>query len=263
MREHILFITYGKDSLACLGAIDHLGWPLDRIVHAEVWATNTIPADLPPMVEFKGKVDEIIKERWGITVEHVSTGRTFEECFYSVRGRGGIKTKHSGEIYGWPMIKGQWCLNLLKLRAFKEIGNDCVQYLGIAADEKSRIIRHMGRNNIMLPLVEAGWEEDYCGLWCKYMGLLSPIYSDSSRGGCWFCHCQSTEQLRSLRKKYPDLWELMLRWDKDSPVTFKGGGHTVSDYDNRFWLEDQGLIDPNKRFYWDLVKNCPREKTRK
>ena len=48
--EYILSLSYGKDSLACLGAIEELGWPLDRIVHAEVWATDTIPADLPQMV---------------------------------------------------------------------------------------------------------------------------------------------------------------------------------------------------------------------
>lgn len=70
MPEHILSLSYGKDSLACLGAIEELGWPLDRIVHAEVQATDTIPADLPPMVEFKSKADKIIKERWGIEVEH-------------------------------------------------------------------------------------------------------------------------------------------------------------------------------------------------
>lgn len=69
--EYILSLSYGKDSLACLGAIEQLSWPLDRIVHAEVWATDTIPADLPPMVEFKEKADKIIRERWGIEVEHV------------------------------------------------------------------------------------------------------------------------------------------------------------------------------------------------
>ena len=36
-----------------------------------MWATDTIPADLPPMVEFKAKADRIIKERWGIEVEHI------------------------------------------------------------------------------------------------------------------------------------------------------------------------------------------------
>lgn len=68
---YTLSLSYGKDSLACLGAIEKLGLPLDRIVHAEVWATDTIPADLPPMVEFKTKADKIIKERYGIEVEHV------------------------------------------------------------------------------------------------------------------------------------------------------------------------------------------------
>ena len=65
MTEHILSLSYGKDSMACLGAIQKLGWPLDRIVTADVWATDTIPADLPPMVEFKECADKIIKERWG------------------------------------------------------------------------------------------------------------------------------------------------------------------------------------------------------
>lgn len=73
--DYILSLSYGKDSLACLGAIEQLGWQLDRIVHAEVWATDTIPADLPPMVEFKAKADAIIKERCGIEVEHIRAKR--------------------------------------------------------------------------------------------------------------------------------------------------------------------------------------------
>ena len=67
---YVLSLSYGKDSLACLDAIQKLGYPLDRIIHAEVWATKDIPADLPPMVEFKRKADEIILQRYGIVVEH-------------------------------------------------------------------------------------------------------------------------------------------------------------------------------------------------
>lgn len=84
--EHILSLSYGKDSLACLGAIAQLGWPLDRIVHAEVWATDTIPADLPPMMEFKAKADRIIRERCGIEVEHVRGKLTYEQAFYRILG---------------------------------------------------------------------------------------------------------------------------------------------------------------------------------
>ena len=111
--EHILSLSYGKDSLACLGAIEQLGWPLDRIIHAEVWATDDIPADLPPMVEFKKKADRIIKERWGIEVEHVCAMTTYERTFYNTRKSG----KHAGELTGFPMTRGAWCNDRLKTAA--------------------------------------------------------------------------------------------------------------------------------------------------
>lgn len=86
------------------------------------------------------------------------------------------------------------------------------------------------------------------------MDMLSPTYEGSTRDGCWFCHNQSIAQLRKLRKEYPELWALLLKWDKDSPVTFKADGHTVHDFDERFRLEDERLIDPNaKVFRWSML----------
>lgn len=73
--QYILSLSYGKDSIACLEAIKQLDYPLDRIVTAEVWATDDISADLPPMVEFKKYADRIIHERYGIKVEHVFAER--------------------------------------------------------------------------------------------------------------------------------------------------------------------------------------------
>ena len=76
--QYILSLSYGKDSLACLEAIKLLGLPLDRIVHAECYATDTIPADLPPMVDFKAKADQIILDRYDIKVEHICATREVE-----------------------------------------------------------------------------------------------------------------------------------------------------------------------------------------
>lgn len=133
-------------------------------------------------------------------------------------------------------------------------GTNIVQYLGIAADEPERIKRHSSRDDVILPLVLIGWNEDYCRQWCEDNLLLAPTYSDSFRGGCWFCHNQSVGQLRLLRKKYPEYWELLLKWDNDSPVTFKPDGHTVHDYEIRFAAEDKGLIVPgDSRFRWKQV----------
>ena len=249
-----LCISHGKDSLACLRAIELLGWKLKRIVHAEVWATDTIPGDLPPMVEFKKKADKIIKERWGIEVERVfatdENGRklTYEKIFYNTFKIG----KRNGTIYGFPFQKGPWCNSRLKMAALANCNIQGVEYIGIANDEPKRFKILNGSK--LSPLRAIGWEEDLCGLWATYSDLLSPTYCDSCRDGCWFCHNQGVEQLRSLRRKYPHLWELLLKWDKDSPVTFKADGHTVHDYDERFALEDEGLILPDQPFRWDMLQ---------
>lgn len=251
--EHILSLSYGKDSLACLGAIEQLGWPLDRIVHAEVWATDTIPADLPPMVEFKAKADKIIKERWGIEVEHIRNKKSYEDCFYMICGENGraAKSKRVGGIYGWPFQRGPWCNSRLKQSALQKIGKPNIQYIGIACDEPGRF--HVFSDKKKSPLVEAGWDEAHCRKWCEENDLLSPIYTTATRGGCWFCHNQGVGQLRLLRKNYPELWELMLKWDADSPVTFHADGHTVHDFDARFALEDEGLISKDERWSWSYL----------
>jgi 3'-phosphoadenosine 5'-phosphosulfate sulfotransferase (PAPS reductase)/FAD synthetase len=247
-KERILSLSYGKDSLACLGAIEELGWSLDRIIHAEVWATPTIPADLPPMAEFKAKADALIKERWGITVEHIRAAKSYEEQFYSKFSKG----KRIGEIYGFPLIRGVWCNSGLKVSALNKINTNAIAYVGIAADEPSRF--HSLTATKKSPLVEAGWDEARCKNWCIENDLLSPTYTTAARGGCWFCHNQGVGQLRLLRKNYPDLWALMLKWDADSPVTFKADGHTVHDFEKRFALEDEGLISKDdKIFRWSML----------
>lgn len=249
--EYVLSLSYGKDSLACLGAIEQLGWKLDRIVHAEVWATDTIPADLPPMVEFKKKADEIIQKRWGIEVEHLRKPQNYEELFYKVYGQ---KSKRPGQIWGWPFSMpnkgngGNWC-NDLKRVVFPA----GIQYIGIAADEPNRF--HNLTESKKSPLVEAGWTENYCRQWCEENNLLSPIYTTATRGGCWFCHNQGIDQLRLLRKNYPEYWEMMLKWDLDSPVIFKPDGHTVHDFDRRFQMEDDGFIMPGDRWKWEYLES--------
>ena len=168
--EHIASLSYGKDSLAMLEAIKILELPLDRIVTAEVWATETVPAEFPEMVEFKKKADQIILDRYGIRVEHFRSKNTYDSSFHRTYTRG----KHIGEIYGFPCVKGAWCLRDLKLDVLTKLEfPNTVKYLGIAADEPKRIVRDYG--NARLPLVEIGWDEAYCRKWCEENDLLSPI----------------------------------------------------------------------------------------
>lgn len=158
------------------------------------------------------------------------------------------------------MIRGPWCNDRLKMAAISASGitsngkRNVVSYLGIAADEPERLARLDGKQRVS-PLAAIGWTEADCRKWCKDNDLLSPIYTTATRGGCWFCHNQSIEQLRLLRKNYPNLWELLLKWDNDSPVTFNPRGYTVHDYDLRFRLEDEEKIPRDKRFRWSMLNS--------
>lgn len=78
---------------------DVLHLPLDAIYTVDVWATDTIRAELPPMVEWKEKADKIILDRWGIPVQHICAMQ---------RERERVKTRHTYECptSGTSMTEG-------------------------------------------------------------------------------------------------------------------------------------------------------------
>ena len=234
--DYIASLSYGKDSIAMLEVIKEHEMPLDRIVHVEVMATPTISADLPPMVEFKDHADKEILKRYGIKVERLHAKKSYEECFYSVYGN---RSKKQGKLWGFPMLKGNWCNSNLKMSVLGKIERKNISYIGIACDEPNRF--HSLSDIKRSPLVEHDITEAWCREWCEKNNLLSPIYKTATRGGCWFCHNQSKDQLRLLRQNYPEYWALMLKWDNDSPVTFKPNGMTICDYDELFRFEEMQI----------------------
>lgn len=328
--EYILRFSYGKDSFKCLDVIHTRGLPLDRITTTDVWATDTIPAWLPPMTAFKDRMDEWIWSKYRLEVEHLcarnpdGSKRTYEQMFYHIPNRRSQdvqverekkkKRLPQGAIHGFPVYGVPWCQSALKRNSkpqdtgnhhripninqpwdmvpaaqnyLKEASRDglcptesslgvknsntgtptgfpnerpreaqktnIVEYLGIAADEPDRFGQLNEKKQA--PLVKFGIEEPLCGLYCQYAGCLAPTYETSCRDGCWFCHNQGVDQLRSLRRNYPEYWALMLKWDLDSPVTFKADGHTVHDFDRRFQMEDDGVVPIDNTFRWEPINS--------
>lgn len=176
-----------------------------------------------------------------------------------------------GDIRGYPDLWNPWCQADLKRVSTPNGGSSercsdgrdttrakktkIVDYLGIAADEPKRF----GQLNDWkrAPLVEFDIEEELCGLYCQYNDILSPSYETSFRDGCWFCHNQGVDQLRFLWKNYPDLWAILMKWDLDSPTTFKADGHTVHDYDLRFRMEQERLVPTGRSFRWSMLEKPP------
>lgn len=153
--QYVLSLSYGKDSLACLEAIRLLGLPLDRIVHAEVWANDTILADLPPMVEFKKKADKIIKERYGVEVEHICAMKngeklTYEKIFYHVPKRRESNRRIPNNVA--PTLQ-------LKTQTESDIGFDTVFREGQCRSAKAGSKRVPSTNIYGFPIIR--------GIWCN------------------------------------------------------------------------------------------------
>ena len=181
--EYIASLSYGKDSMYMLEVIHQNNLPLDRIVHVEVMATDTISGDYPEMVEFKKKANKFIKERYGIEVETLRAEKSFEEQFYTKRGKR-AKPENVGKIYGFPAITGRWCNSKLKVSLLKKFDKieKYTQYIGLALDEPKRLERMKGTNQ-RAPLAEYGITEEQAYKWCEENDMLSPIYKFSARGG--------------------------------------------------------------------------------
>lgn len=140
MPEYIARISYGKDSLKMLEVIKSRGLPLDRITTTDVWATDTISANLPPMDAFKAKMDQWIWDKYRIEVEHLcslnadGTKRTYEQIFYHVpvRRSKSVQVERErervgapGSITGFPVLGIPWCQSALKRNTQKQTARRC------------------------------------------------------------------------------------------------------------------------------------------
>ena len=238
--KHIASCSFGKDSLAAIITRMEHGEPVDAAVYCRIMFNDTISAELPEHEEWiHCHAIPLLRSRYGIETTIVQSEQTYCDQFYAVRQKGGSV----GEIYGWPIIRGPWCNDRLKMRPIRRWRQGAGEYMeivGIAADEPKRAVRKT-LSKAVLPLVDYGATEAAAFDICRRADLLSPAYSgDRQRLGCWFCHNQRIAELRRLRVEHPELWAKLLELDKDSPVTFKPG-QTVCGFDQRFELEERQI----------------------
>ena len=221
MTKYIASCSFGKDSLAMIIKIKELGLPLDEVIYCDIrFDGEPCSGEMPLMKEFIPKAEKILKERYGITVKHLTYKRTFKEQFYTVKERG----NHKGDNYGFPYTIGSWCNSRLKIepikKYLKEIEEDVIQYVGIAYDEPKRYEK-LDKKTHVAPLYDLKITEKEAMEICRENDLLSPIYETSFRGGCWFCPKQRLSQLKYLYKTYPELWNQLKEMEKDSFNTFR------------------------------------------
>ena len=209
---YIASCSFGKDSIATiLLAMEH-GEPLDHIVSVEIMFDNArgISGEDPEHIKWvKEFAMPRLKELTGIDTDLIRNEK--DDYMTEFFRKKGTRTKHPERIGKYQgFLLGGICTiardaKMKPLRRyFKQFSNNYTCYVGIAADEPERLARLKGNSCSLL--AKYGYTEKMAFDLCARYDLLSPIYVNSSRGGCWFCPNNKISSFCQLRAHHPQLW---------------------------------------------------------
>lgn len=207
----------GKDSTADI-ILSHIhNEPLDLIIFSEVMFSKEISGELPEHINFIKNIAIPRFESWGYEVRILHAEKTYLDWFHKVKEKSKYPERN-GMKYGFPMAGRCVINNMCKVKPIKDFYKDCklrgeevIQHVGIAIDEPERLHRMNVSETPKISMLEKyGYTEQMAYDLCKEYNLLSPIYSFTKRGGCWFCPNARDCQLRHIRDNYNDLWKELL-----------------------------------------------------
>lgn len=214
----------GKDSSASILLCYANGIPLDGIIFSEVMFDHSrnISGEDPEHIEWIYGTAIPIIEKMGYPVIVVRD----KEDYLSLFHRRIMKSKvleRIGKKVGW--LLGGMCLanDKLKMRPlrqfFKSVG-ECERIIGIASDEPERLARL--KPNCRSILAECNIREITTYSICRMYNLLSPIYKNATRGGCWFCPNSSVKAFARFAKYHPELWAELEELSHDPEICSQG-----------------------------------------
>ena len=247
---YIASCSFGKDSIATiLLALEH-NEPLDRVVFSEVMFDHArdISGEIPEHIGWIYNTAIPKLHNMGVHVDVVRAERDYRYFFANAVGGG----RHAGKIYGFP-LGGKCFINrdckIAPIRKYlAEIAGgplraktNIVQYVGIAADEPRRLAK-LTENRMSL-LAKYGYTEQMAKQLCATHGLLSPIYTTGTRGGCWFCPNCKIQHFVNLRRNHPELWAELVELSHTPNLCSYGFkyGLTVQEIEKRMDAEEQQL----------------------
>ena len=248
----------GKDSTATIILAHELGIKIDLIIISLIWfdKKRKIYAEYPEVIQWIFEYAIPLFNSWGYQVKVITSENDYITHFHHIVTRSKVEGRN-GKKRGW-LIGGACKMNPEKVepirRFIKELGNDVTQYLGIAADEKSRLESMHKKTNTISLLEDLNIEEEQTFAICEKYKLLSPHYEISTRGGCWFCPNQKIKEFAYLKQHHPELWgELKKLAEVKNKISegFKYGKtfeEVEQEVDRYIWAKDSQIT------IFDLIK---------
>lgn len=243
----VLSLSGGKDSTA-LGLEwlkrrqqEPAAYPLNEVIYCDTGM------EFPAMVEHINRLEQIFTGA-GIKFTRLKNEKSFEYFMFEHQPKRRNPALKDKSGWSWPEPRARWCTVELKTRVFNKYLKDLrsqhtiIQLIGLAADEQARLKRKHNQNpEHRQPLAEWGWTESDCLNYCYKAGFdWGGLYEIFHRVSCWCCPLQSLDELRKLRKNFPDLWTRLLDMEHRTWRTFRAD-YTVDQLEIRFAFEEERL----------------------
>lgn len=233
--KYIASVSYGKDSLAMLLKLIEYKKPLDEVIFYDTG------------MEFKaiyGIRDKIlpILEKNNINYTELKPKCPFEYTMFDklVKHRDGTYSKG----YSWCGGRCRWGTTeknrSISIYLKNKYGDDYKEYVGIAADEPSRIKDDIHK---LYPLF-TNWKmsEHDCLEYCYSKGFYWEedgvrLYDVLDRVSCWCCSNKNLKELRNYYKFLPKYWNKLKEYQSKTNRPFKNNKYTIFDLENKFKSE--------------------------
>lgn len=274
-KNYIVSLSGGKDSTAMLHMMLDRGEPIHSVIffdtgwefpemhdHIDLVEKNTglkvwrLQSRLPfeywmfyrPIQARKVGLDKIsdseLKEKWNII-------RQYQEMPANIpNDRDKLIKGIIGKVHrignGWPSPSRRWCTRqkVDAINTFLKPIPNPISCVGYAADETERQMEN-SKYPKRYPLIEYGITEAEALQYCFDLGYhWGGLYEHFRRVSCYCCPLQGIDELRKLRKYYPELWNKMLEMDAAQLGHNRGfrGYKSVLDMDKRFAEEDKQIL---------------------
>ena len=271
---NVVSFSGGKDSTAMLLMLLERGEPIADIVFFDGgW-------EFPQMHEHLEQVEQLIgrkitRLRPRLPVGVVTDKTPFDWMFseFPIVKRGTSHVHRIGRY--WPSPRIRWCTGRKQealrahLRALTHRdGFDLPlrQCVGFAADELGRLDGPTKKDSTYhvqrYPLIEWGVTEADALEYCKGYGFTwGGLYKLFDRVSCFCCPLQSLDNLRALRRYFPDLWGRMLEMDswllEDDKRRRLNHAPSVAALEMRFAAEDAKGEENNTDADGGQDADCP------